>query len=185
MRKVTARIRWTSTILSIIILLLCLHIGDSIPFLDIRKLVTSWSNFFTGNLSFTCLILLLLIILFLAPDIYLNLQQDTEDIKTAKQIKEDQKSGLKELDQECSEIESHLVSMQISIKDNKYDLHEKCLSHSNSIHDQLTQLSNIHDNYLSCYHNGTKQLYHIASKTDLYSYKGIQSLINQYQNIKF
>ncbi|MCY1713382.1 hypothetical protein [Caproiciproducens galactitolivorans] len=185
MRKATTTIKWISLISLIIILPLCLHIGDLIPVRDIRKGVMSLSNFFTGNVSFTFLLLLLLCFVFLAPDIYHSLQQDMEDIKTARQIKEEQKSGLKDLNQRCSEIESQLVSVQISIKDNKCDLREKCISHSISIRDQLAKLSNIQDNYLSHYHNGTKQLYHIASKTILYSQREIQSLIDQYQNIKF
>ncbi len=130
-------------------------------------------------------ILGVLFVFYLLFDIITILKKYSDDAEGAEKIKKNQINSFHNIDSSMKELEMQIGTAKLFMFKTKADFRSKSQLHLARINNTLNSINTVYDRNLSTYHKANRKLYHIASKTTIYSQSEIKRLIDQYQNIKF
>ncbi len=184
MEKTIKTIKIVSGSILMVMLLLCLDVSSAFQASGFQIFLKNRTKFLITHPNDTFSILLALFLIYICFDVIHYFYKKTMAIHTTQEIKDTQKDGFYNLNEQCLEIETQIRNTKDSIKDNKYELQTQSLLHCGQIKDTLNSINLVYDHSLTSYHDTNKKLYHIASQTSLCLQKEIQPLIEQYQSIK-
>ena len=183
MKKAIKIIKIVSASIIMGIIIISLDISSAFPVGLIKSFLKSASKFINSHSDAFFFVLGGFFFLYFIFDVINHFHKNSINAQITKDIKNNQKETFDSIDLEFKKLDSQIRETQDSIKDDKNKFENKSLLHSTRICNTLNSINLVYDHNLAIYHETNKKLYHIASKTTIYSQNEIKPLLDKYQNI--
>lgn len=185
MKKSIAITKIVSGIIIMLIIIVSLDISNIFPIGFFQNKLKEGYKFIVNHSQSFFLILGVLFIFYFLFDIISYFKKYSDEAETVEGIHENQITSFTKIETTCKELESQVNTVEKLMFQTKTNFKSKTERHLTRINNTLNTMNTVYDRNLSTYYQTNKKLYHIASKTTVYSKQEIKTLIDQYQNIEF